>query len=38
MQRRDPEGVEPAAIAALVDLDGKHVLEDGCGGGPDQLD
>ncbi len=33
MQRRDPEGVEPAAIAGLVDLDGKHVLEVGCGGG-----
>jgi ubiquinone/menaquinone biosynthesis C-methylase UbiE len=33
MQRRDREGVETAAIAALVDLDGKRVLEVGCGGG-----
>lgn len=33
MQRRDPEGVETAAIAALVDLDDKRVLDVGCGGG-----
>jgi 2-polyprenyl-3-methyl-5-hydroxy-6-metoxy-1,4-benzoquinol methylase len=33
MQRRDPEGVEAAAIARLVQLDGRHVLEVGCGGG-----
>jgi 2-polyprenyl-6-hydroxyphenyl methylase/3-demethylubiquinone-9 3-methyltransferase len=33
MHRRDPEGVETAAIAALVDLDGKRVLDVGCGGG-----
>jgi ubiquinone/menaquinone biosynthesis C-methylase UbiE len=33
MQRRDREGVETAAIAALVDLDGKRVVEVGCGGG-----
>jgi protein-L-isoaspartate O-methyltransferase len=33
MQRRDPEGVETAAIAALVNLDGKRVIEVGCGGG-----
>ena len=31
MQRRDDEGVEAAAIAALVRLDGKRVLEVGCG-------
>jgi hypothetical protein len=31
MQRRDDEGVETAAIAALVPLDGKSVLEVGCG-------
>jgi precorrin-6B methylase 2 len=31
MQRRDDEGVEAAAIAALVPLDGKRVLEVGCG-------
>jgi ubiquinone/menaquinone biosynthesis C-methylase UbiE len=33
MHRRDPDGAEPAAIAALVDLDGKRVLEVGCGSG-----
>jgi 2-polyprenyl-3-methyl-5-hydroxy-6-metoxy-1,4-benzoquinol methylase len=33
MQRRDPEGVETAAIAGLVELDGRHVVEVGCGGG-----
>jgi SAM-dependent methyltransferase len=33
MQRRDPAGNEPAAIAAVVDLDGKRVLEVGCGTG-----
>ena len=33
MQRRDPDGVEPAAIAAAVDLAGKRVLEVGCGVG-----
>jgi ubiquinone/menaquinone biosynthesis C-methylase UbiE len=33
MQRCDPEGVEPAAIAAAVDLAGKRVLEVGCGVG-----
>jgi 2-polyprenyl-6-hydroxyphenyl methylase/3-demethylubiquinone-9 3-methyltransferase len=33
MQRRDPQGAETAAIAALVDLDGKRVLDVGCGGG-----
>jgi ubiquinone/menaquinone biosynthesis C-methylase UbiE len=31
--RRDREGVETAAIAGLVDLDGKNVLEVGCGAG-----
>ena len=31
MQRRDPDGAEPAAIAAAVDLTGKRVLEVGCG-------
>jgi ubiquinone/menaquinone biosynthesis C-methylase UbiE len=31
MQRRDPDGVEPAAIAAAVDLAGKRILEVGCG-------
>jgi hypothetical protein len=34
MHRRDPAGNEPAAIAALVDLDGKRVLEVGCGTAP----
>jgi ubiquinone/menaquinone biosynthesis C-methylase UbiE len=33
MQRRDPEGIETAAISQLVDLDGRNVLEVGCGGG-----
>ena len=33
MQRRDPEGVEAAAIAATVDLAGKRILEVGCGVG-----
>jgi ubiquinone/menaquinone biosynthesis C-methylase UbiE len=33
MQRRDPEGAETAAIAGLVELEGRHVLEVGCGGG-----
>jgi ubiquinone/menaquinone biosynthesis C-methylase UbiE len=33
MQRRDEDGVEAAAIAALVPLEGKHVLEVGCGKG-----
>ena len=33
MQVRDPTGTEPAAIAAVVDLEGKRVLEVGCGGG-----
>jgi 2-polyprenyl-3-methyl-5-hydroxy-6-metoxy-1,4-benzoquinol methylase len=33
MQRRDPEGIETAAIARLVRLDGRNVLEVGCGGG-----
>lgn len=33
MQRRDEKGVEAAAIAALVSLDGKHVLDVGCGQG-----
>jgi ubiquinone/menaquinone biosynthesis C-methylase UbiE len=30
---RDAEGAEPAAIAAIVDFDGKRVLEVGCGDG-----
>lgn len=33
MQRRDPEGVETAAIASLVELGGKRVIDVGCGGG-----
>jgi ubiquinone/menaquinone biosynthesis C-methylase UbiE len=33
VQWRDREGREPAAIAALADLDGKRVLEVGCGRG-----
>ena len=33
MQWRDVAGREPAAIQALVDLDGKRVLEVGCGTG-----
>jgi 2-polyprenyl-3-methyl-5-hydroxy-6-metoxy-1,4-benzoquinol methylase len=33
MQWRDREGAEAAAIAAVVDLNGKRVLEVGCGSG-----
>ena len=33
MQRRDEDGVEAAAIAALVPLEGKRILEVGCGKG-----
>jgi 16S rRNA (guanine1207-N2)-methyltransferase len=33
MYRRDPEGVELAAIGGVVDLDGKRVLDVGCGTG-----
>ena len=33
MQRRDDDGVEAGAIAALVPLEGKRVLEVGCGKG-----
>jgi ubiquinone/menaquinone biosynthesis C-methylase UbiE len=33
VQRRDDDGVEAAAIAALVALEGKRVLEVGCGTG-----
>ena len=33
MQRRDEEGVEVAAIVAVVPLEGKRVLEVGCGNG-----
>ncbi len=33
MQRRDHDGVEAAAIAALVSLEHKRVLEVGCGKG-----
>ena len=33
MQRCDDEGVEAAAIAALVSLEGRSVLEVGCGTG-----
>lgn len=33
MQRRDHAGVETAAIGAVVDLDGKRILEVGCGTG-----
>jgi 2-polyprenyl-3-methyl-5-hydroxy-6-metoxy-1,4-benzoquinol methylase len=33
MQRRDEAGVEAAAIAALVSLEGKRVLDVGCGEG-----
>lgn len=33
MQRRDSAGVETAAIADLVSLDGTHVLDVGCGEG-----
>jgi len=33
MHRRDEAGVEAAAIAAVVSLDGKRVLDVGCGEG-----
>jgi len=33
VQRRDNDGVEAAAIAALIPLQGKQVLEVGCGKG-----
>jgi ubiquinone/menaquinone biosynthesis C-methylase UbiE len=33
VQVRDAEGAEPAAIAEVVDLLGKRVLEVGCGDG-----
>jgi len=33
MERRDEDGVETAAIADLVSLDGKRVLDIGCGKG-----
>jgi FkbM family methyltransferase len=33
MQVRDAEGIEAAAIARLVTLDGKRVLDVGCGKG-----
>jgi ubiquinone/menaquinone biosynthesis C-methylase UbiE len=33
MQRRDPDGVETSAIAALVQLEGKRVVDVGCGTG-----
>jgi ubiquinone/menaquinone biosynthesis C-methylase UbiE len=33
MQRRDPDGVERAVIASLVDFAGLRVLDVGCGGG-----
>jgi ubiquinone/menaquinone biosynthesis C-methylase UbiE len=33
MQRRDEAGVEATAIAELVSLDGKRVLDVGCGTG-----
>ena len=33
MQRRDPDGVEPAAIAAAVDLAGTRIVDVGCGTG-----
>jgi len=33
MQWRDREGIETAAMAALVPLEGKRVLEVGCGKG-----
>ena len=33
MQVRDGQAAEPAAIAAAADLDGKRVLEVGCGSG-----
>jgi ubiquinone/menaquinone biosynthesis C-methylase UbiE len=33
MARRDEDGIEAAAIAALLSLEGKRVLEVGCGEG-----
>jgi ubiquinone/menaquinone biosynthesis C-methylase UbiE len=33
MQRRDPDGVETSAIAALVQLEGQRVVDVGCGTG-----
>jgi ubiquinone/menaquinone biosynthesis C-methylase UbiE len=33
VHRRDPDGNETRAIASLVDLDGKRVLDVGCGDG-----
>jgi ubiquinone/menaquinone biosynthesis C-methylase UbiE len=33
MERRDEDGIEAAAITALVPFDGKRVLEVGCGKG-----
>ena len=33
MQTRDREGREAATIAAVIDLDGKRVVEVGCGSG-----
>ena len=33
MYVRDAEGIEPAAIAAAAELDGRRVLEVGCGEG-----
>lgn len=33
MHRRDQDGIETAAIAGLVALDGKRVLDVGCGTG-----
>jgi ubiquinone/menaquinone biosynthesis C-methylase UbiE len=33
MQQRDPKGAETAAVAAIVDLSGKRVLDVGCGSG-----
>ena len=33
MQVRDAQGVEPAAIAEVADLEGARVLEVGCGDG-----
>ena len=33
MQRRDEDGIETAAIAALATLEGKRVLDVGCGKG-----
>jgi ubiquinone/menaquinone biosynthesis C-methylase UbiE len=33
MQRRDEDGVEASAIGTLVSLEGKRVLEVGCGKG-----